>query len=253
MEYYYAQNNEQVGPLTFEAFQQHVTDGVIQPNMLVWHTGLPDWIPLSQLELAGLERPAPSEPIPTETETVAVSGEKRMCEECRRAFPTSIMLQIGKEWVCLTCKPIFIQRLLQLAPRDGMQYATIGSRFVAKLVDGLIQYALYVLITLAFGAFSSEQTSVFGAIIYMLGSFLIFVGYGTFFVGRFGATPGKMVRSIKIVRSDGDRVSYMRAFGRVLAEVLSGALLYLGYLIAFFDEERRALHDRICDTRVIQQ
>ncbi|PYS28021.1 MAG: RDD family protein, partial [Acidobacteria bacterium] len=32
---------------------------------------------------------------------------------------------------------------------------------------------------------------------------------------------------------------------------LSGIILLIGYIMAAFDPERRALHDRICNTRVV--
>ena len=73
-----------------------------------------------------------------------------------------------------------------------------------------------------------------------------------FFLGKFGATPGKMACKLKVVRPDGERISYARALGRHFAEMLSGIILYIGYIMAAFDEEKRTLHDRICDTRVIK-
>jgi uncharacterized RDD family membrane protein YckC len=60
-----------------------------------------------------------------------------------------------------------------------------------------------------------------------------------------------MALSLKVVRADGSKVSYMRAFGRAAAEIVSGILLLIGYIIAGFDDEKRALHDRMCDTRVV--
>jgi uncharacterized RDD family membrane protein YckC len=33
--------------------------------------------------------------------------------------------------------------------------------------------------------------------------------------------------------------------------IVSGIILLIGYIMAGFDEEKRALHDRVCDTRVI--
>ena len=75
--------------------------------------------------------------------------------------------------------------------------------------------------------------------------------YNTFFIGAFGATPGKMALKLRVLRSGGDRLSYRRSFCRHLAELLSSAMLLLGYVMALFDDERRTLHDRICDTRVV--
>jgi len=58
---------------------------------------------------------------------------------------------------------------------------------------------------------------------------------------------------IKVVTPDGGRISYARATGRHFAKILSGIICYIGYLMAFWDDEKRALHDRMCGTRVITQ
>jgi uncharacterized RDD family membrane protein YckC len=78
------------------------------------------------------------------------------------------------------------------------------------------------------------------------------LGYVTFFLGGYGATPGKMACGIRVVRSNGEGVSYARAFGRVWAECLSSLIFCIGYIMAAFDGEKRALHDRLCDTRVVK-
>jgi uncharacterized RDD family membrane protein YckC len=61
-----------------------------------------------------------------------------------------------------------------------------------------------------------------------------------------------MVCGLKVVRSGGEKVSYGRAFGRYWATFVSGMILAIGYIMAAFDSQKRALHDRICDTRVIR-
>jgi uncharacterized RDD family membrane protein YckC len=78
------------------------------------------------------------------------------------------------------------------------------------------------------------------------------VTYSWFFLKRYAATPGKMALGIKIVRSDGSPLSTGRILGRYFSEMLSTMILMIGYIMAGFDDERRALHDRICDTRVIK-
>jgi uncharacterized RDD family membrane protein YckC len=82
--------------------------------------------------------------------------------------------------------------------------------------------------------------------------FVFGVTYMVYFNGRFGATPGKMALKLKIVRPNGDGITYMRALGRYFAEILSGMIFSIGFMMAGWDEEKRALHDRICDTRVIR-
>ena len=72
-------------------------------------------------------------------------------------------------------------------------------------------------------------------------------------VGKHGATPGKMACGLKVVSPDGGPVSYGKACGRFFAEMLSGLTLGIGYIMVAFDDEKRALHDRICNTRVIRK
>jgi uncharacterized RDD family membrane protein YckC len=81
--------------------------------------------------------------------------------------------------------------------------------------------------------------------------FAAVVLYNTLFVGKFAATPGKMACGLKVVDAEGGKVKYGRAFGRACSEILSGMVCYIGYIIAGFDQQKRALHDHICSTRVV--
>ena len=77
------------------------------------------------------------------------------------------------------------------------------------------------------------------------------VAYNTFMHGKYGATLGKMAVGIRVVMADGAPITFMRAFGRAWADILSSMICYIGYIIAGFDAEKRSLHDHICQTRVI--
>jgi uncharacterized RDD family membrane protein YckC len=60
-----------------------------------------------------------------------------------------------------------------------------------------------------------------------------------------------MAVGLKIVTAEGTPITMMRAFGRAWAEQLSGLVCNIGYILAAFDSEKRALHDHICSTRVV--
>ena len=61
-----------------------------------------------------------------------------------------------------------------------------------------------------------------------------------------------MACGLKVVDADGNKISYGRALGRGFAEILSGLICDIGYIIAAFDNpQKRSLHDHICSTRVI--
>lgn len=65
-----------------------------------------------------------------------------------------------------------------------------------------------------------------------------------------GASVGKLAMGLRVRTPEGKDIGFGRALGRTAAEILSGCLLYIGYLMALFDDERRTLHDRIAGTRV---
>jgi uncharacterized RDD family membrane protein YckC len=61
-----------------------------------------------------------------------------------------------------------------------------------------------------------------------------------------------MALRIKVVKPDGSRVSYWRAFGRGLAYYLNQFTLGFSFLIIAFTSKKRGLHDYIADTVVIK-
>lgn len=86
------------------------------------------------------------------------------------------------------------------------------------------------------------------------GTFLpLRLAYVVGFHGALGATPGKMLFGMRVVRADGKPLSFPRAMGRFLAEFISMASIGVGYLITPFHPERRALHDLVAGTRVIRR
>ena len=103
------------------------------------------------------------------------------------------------------------------------------------------------------GGGSPSAGLVFVTIIQVILSVALYSGYDTFFVGKYAATPGKMALGLMVVRSDGSRLTYWRAFARFWAEILSRITIGIGYIIAGFDDEKRTLHDHICDTRVVKK
>ena len=62
------------------------------------------------------------------------------------------------------------------------------------------------------------------------------IGYQIFFLGKYGTTLGKMACGLRVVTAEGGKISYARATGRAFAELLSGIICDIGYLIVAFDE-----------------
>lgn len=181
--------------------------------------------------------------------------EMVQCSVCGKGFSQDAVVKMGDYRVCSECKPVFLQRLREGLSLSGeMTYGGFWVRFRAQFVDGIVigvgGMIAGFLIGLGLGAAGMSgwaAKALSQVFLYALG-----IAYVTYFLGAYGATLGKMVCGLKVVRPDGDKVTYGRAFGRYWANLLSAFTLGIGYIMAGFDGEKRALHDRICDTRVIK-
>jgi uncharacterized RDD family membrane protein YckC len=84
-----------------------------------------------------------------------------------------------------------------------------------------------------------------------IGALLIFAYRAGMESSVYQATLGKMAMGLKITDLEGKRISVGRAVGRYFAKCLSLLSLGIGYAMAGFDKEKRALHDRIVATLVV--
>src|SRR5205085_12660097 len=82
---------------------------------------------------------------------------------------------------------------------------------------------------------------------------LAMAAYQVWLTARFGGTLGKLALGLRVITVKGDKLSLGHSVGRYFAQYVSGVILGIGYIMAGFDEEKRALHDRICNTRVIKK
>lgn len=180
------------------------------------------------------------------------------CVECNLVFPVESMIRHKSVYVCANCKPVFMQKLAEGAHIDTgeLRWAGFWIRFAASLVDGFILIPVSLGVQLLTGQSFSQivgletKTPLMYVISYVL-SFATGVAYEAGMIGRYGATVGKMACGIKVVLPDGGKVSYLRAFGRYFAKLLNMLTIYIGYIMAAFDGQKRGLHDRICNTRVV--
>jgi uncharacterized RDD family membrane protein YckC len=214
MKWYYSEGGKQIGPIDETELNRLVTLGAVRSDTLVWHDGLTSWQPLGVV---------------------------------RGMHPAA-------------------------AVAAGRHYGGFWIRFLARLIDGIIVGVINAIVRiplmLMFGigtfgmggmgrGLGDGRGLVFGpAMAGMLGvSTLIGVALGAayevYFLSAHSATPGKMALGLRVIRADGGPISPMLALGRHFAMWISAFILMIGYIMAGFDPEKRALHDRICETRVI--
>jgi uncharacterized RDD family membrane protein YckC len=147
------------------------------------------------------------------------------------------------------------------APVTGVFVQTAGT--VARIGAGAIDVALLGGINLIVLYFTLKICDLTFADILLLPaapllSFLLLLdgGYLAAFVAAGGQTIGKMATGIRVVPADpaaprSERVTFGHAIVRAAAFLLAVLPAGLGLLPALFGE-RRGLHDRLADTRVVK-
>ena len=141
-----------------------------------------------------------------------------------------------------------------------MNYAGFLRRWTAATIDGLIILlvgALIVGIGVAAVVLIGFQTTagpVFSIITGVV-SLLLSLGplvYETVMIARTGATYGKGLRRLRVVRTNGEPVSGGRALARTLAKSFLSSILFIGFFIALFTAKKQSLHDLLADTVVVR-
>jgi uncharacterized RDD family membrane protein YckC len=243
MSWYYAVNGQQAGPIEDAELQRLAMAGAVNASTLVWRAGMDAWAAFGTLI-------AP-EPVGTE-----------VCLQCKRLFAQEQVIPMAGGVMCGECKPVVLQRIREgLAPLAAAKpYAGFWIRVVARMIDNTITsiagyiFQIPMLVVIArMGASGTPNVSmVIGtAAIAIVLSLAAAAYYESWFLVNKGATPGKMILGLKVIRARGGSFTWGLAIGRYFAFMMSGLLLYFGYFMAGWDEEKRALHDRICDTRVV--
>lgn len=269
MVWYYKEGDQESGPVNKEELQELIRAKRVNASTLVRSKDSDQWRPLAEY-VKKKRPPTPSDQAVKEApgQSTAPSAPQApstaVCSQCGRSFPQDQVIRFEDQIICAACKPLFVQKLKEGAEMPSThRYAGFWIRVAAKIIDwiilSIVQWA--ILIPLNLLVFSSvtldpEQPPAFGAFMGVMGmqtvlGILIPMIYVTFFLGRFGATPGKMACRIKVIAPGGEPISYLRAFGRFWGEIVSAMVLLIGYLMVAFDSQKRALHDRICSTRVV--
>lgn len=172
-------------------------------------------------------------------------------------------------------------------PRLEGRPAGFWMRFAARVVDWqllgllvIVPFAIFFAVALPVLLVGKARESTMGAVFGSVGVFffLFTIVYEIWLNGKWGMTLGKRAFGMKVVRVDGGRVGYGRAILRwvaaallplvgftllasVLATILTGVLrvagiillavlVLMGYIVAGFRSDKRALHDLIAGSRV---
>jgi uncharacterized RDD family membrane protein YckC len=265
-EWYFADMDRQrQGPHTPAEMAGFFHQGRLRLDTLVWRDGLAEWQPLRAFtqELALHQAPAetfytPVEVRPPETRS-AQAGP--FVATPASGFDTSAPAMPDSPYA-----PPRATLVSGNAAIHGGEvvYAGFWKRVAANVIDsfvvgivgGIIGAIIGGIIGAVFGLNGGLGGGGFLAIqlVTNLVSIAITAGYYAWFHSSANqATLGKMAIGIKVVRTDGEAISFARGVGRYFAFLLSSLILCIGLLMAAFTERKQGLHDLICDTLVVDK
>jgi uncharacterized RDD family membrane protein YckC len=130
---------------------------------------------------------------------------------------------------------------------DDVAVASFGMRFVGWLMD-----AMLILVLLVFSGASLGALGVADPVIALILAGLVIVYRAAQECSPQQATIGARCGGMRVVQANGGRLGVAQALLRATCEVSSFVLLFgMGHLMAWFNSERRALHDVMAGTIVI--
>jgi uncharacterized RDD family membrane protein YckC len=124
----------------------------------------------------------------------------------------------------------------------GGARAGFWRRFAGAIIDGAVIGIADGILT---GILGKGAGSGLGAI--------VSAAYFTAFIGAArGQTLGQMVLGIRVIGLDtGGSIGYLRSFLRWLVSLVSGIVIFLGYLWMLWDGEKQCWHDKAANDVVV--
>ncbi|MEY8366717.1 RDD family protein [Anaerovoracaceae bacterium 41-7] len=141
-------------------------------------------------------------------------------------------------------------------------YAGFWARLAAYLIDMVLvwlgQLVVRLVLFLSFGMLLENnpldssflfQYSFRDGILYAAGA--VYFVLCTYYAG---ATLGKKALNLKVVSADAEKLSFVDVLYReTIGRFLSSFILGIGYILVGITNEKKGLHDILCDTRVVYE
>jgi uncharacterized RDD family membrane protein YckC len=183
---------------------------------------------------------------------IDVSQGIRRCARCGAPFCSDCLVDISGKPYCATCKTEQILDVRSGVERGVLDLASIGRRFGASFVDGLLMWIPIALMIAVVGFASATSARVNGVWnFWFLVPTLVAVSYQALMLAARGQTLGKMALKVKVVNTDGSPITSGQAWGREITRAVLGFLYIVDYIPAFFTKEKTTLHDLAAKTRVV--
>lgn len=248
--YYSDLHRNRLGPVAANDLVQLHDNGQLAPEVLVWREGLPDWKPWREVMDEVLGR-VPAAAAPARA-TFAVAGADAPAHVSGNPYELVERVPASP----YAAPSAALDRHAMGVDWSGVVYAGFWKRTAAYFIDMFVVIVASIVVGavvgLVLGASGGDGGVVMG-LVQVLTSLAGIAYFAAFHASALQATPGKMAVGIKVARSDGEPISFLRGVGRYFASILSSLVLMLGYVMAGFTDRKQALHDMVCDTVVVDR
>jgi uncharacterized RDD family membrane protein YckC len=148
-----------------------------------------------------------------------------------------------------------------LSPEAPFVYAGFWLRMAAALVDGLVLFIPFCVITMVvivvfklLGASKGDDGIFLIATAWPLATILMTSFYFALMErSPWQATLGKLAVGLRVSDIEGHRLTLGRAMGRTLAKYISLMTIGIGYVMCGFTEKKQTLHDMIAKCLVLRR
>lgn len=137
---------------------------------------------------------------------------------------------------------------------DNLTLASMKSRVKAFVIDDLS--ITFLVLVILWEKISASSGDLISTMIIMNEAFfqvviLKFI-YQSFFIWYYGATIGKFIAKIRVIDFDTyGRISFVNACIRSAGRIISEAVFYLGFTLAYFSDAKQTFHDKFGKTLVV--
>jgi uncharacterized RDD family membrane protein YckC len=142
-----------------------------------------------------------------------------------------------------------------VAPQSpvGAAYAGFWVRLVAYIIDVIILGIPLGILNVALRPGPNDPQSGHPFLLSVITLIIEIAYFAGFWSSGMQATLGQKVCGLRVVSaSDFSRISFARGAGRFFGMILSGLILFIGFIMIAFTERKQGLHDMLAGTYVIK-
>jgi uncharacterized RDD family membrane protein YckC len=134
----------------------------------------------------------------------------------------------------------------------GRAYGGVWRRGIGAAIDWLLIGVVVSLSIGYHGQLATPHSTVKLVVYYTLALAVVWLYFAAMEASAWRATLGKLAVGVTVTTLDGRRIGVGRATARLLAKLLSLALLGFGFVLAGVDARKQALHDKVAGTLVVR-